>query len=1477
MPLFNSSLITSAAADSTPADPVTRSLRFDTNGKLSRTFGTPNSKKTFTLAFWVKRAGFSSTALKEVLQYNHGGRGGSIGFSSQQSGNWYDEDEFTWTNRNETTGVANVQITLTGRFRDPAAWMHIALVVDTTLGSSEAADRIKVFVNNERRTDYDTSHTHSYYWPAQNYEFNALFGGTSAPHNIGLRDTNNHPLNGYLADIYFIDGAAIEPDTNFIESTEYGSYKPKEFDMSSYSGNSFHIDAQPAHDADLLVSSIDRNDGDTTFVDAAAGHQINSYGGTEHSIAVGNPFTGDGRAIYFDGTDDYLTVDDGTNIDLGTGDFTIEFWVNSNEDRQNMFIMGRWNATPNTGSWSNREFGITMSSYDSIGFVTYSPSVYSNSGTCTTCDGKWHHIALVRSSGDAKGYVDGKYIFDATYLDSADMSFSSKMLIGAGQTTYWKGAMYDFRISDTARYTSGTSDFDVPTEKFTSDSNTLLLIQPDKDDTTFHDESSSPATVTTVSAPTRTASTPFDAAAKSTAMYFDGNDTLTGPNDLAFGTGAFTIEFWYQHVSDINGGVTGATADIVISKGRRHADYQGWLLFTHNNGIDKVNWVAYKVNGSSGNNYSLDANSTGVSLAHDGDWHHIAVTRDGSGNMGLFIDGTRYADATGYGGVVDNSAYYLNLASARTYSSGAQGHYANCYLYDVRITKGEAKYDPTSSSVTKPSAPFELNPVYIGGDQSGNKNHFEPTNISSHDVMLDTPTRNYATFNPLYNDNHSASNKDTLTEGNCEADYTTGSSGYYTPTTVGFSTGKFYFEVYVVSGGSGTMVGVVNESATGYVGSDSNGVGYHDSNGTIYNNGNTGTSYSTFTTGDIIGCAFDADTKKVWFAKNNSWNGSPTAGTGQAGTLSGTLFAAIRAYTGTLHINAGADPTFAGNKTSGQDTSQSEFYYAPPTGFKSLNSSNLDDPSVTPEENFEALTYAGLGSTRNVTGLDFRPDLVWIKDRTTGGSNGFHCIHDSVRGDDGTHKYILSSDNTITTDTTYSGYGVTSFINGGFSIINGGSLTNDSSRNYVAWNWKAHQSPTSNTTTYTVKVEDNSGDAWDSSGSYYDSSTYVPSVYMEIFENRNSSLVSLGKVAVQYYDSSGSSNSDLSEQTYTLECADLNAIAVKWHYDTSGDGQEEDYPNYYNDYLNDQKITILDGTTSEWTTNNYSNDDGTSSNYSPPTGWANGDTLKSATTSYNGSDTATLTSGSSSGPTEKYNAAAGFTIISYAGDGFSDGDSQTLNHSLGVPLDFVIAKPRTNNSSMGGNWVVWHKDLSNYEYLILNSNSAKKTDNNSNQVISTATSGSQHQVVVNNGYDGSNYHYLNMGPYSGTAGEDYILYGWAGVEGYSKFGKYTGNGVADGSFIYTGFRPAFILIKRIGSSADWVIRDTARDTTNVATASMSPNSSNGEGSYTSGYELDILSNGFKPRSSGIVHNSSSSDYIYAAFSSSSPFKYANAR
>ena len=214
------------------------------------------------------------------------------------------------------------------------------------------------------------------------------------------------------------------------------------------------------------------------------------------------------------------------------------------------------------------------------------------------------------------------------------------------------------------------------------------------------------------------------------------------------------------------------------------------------------------------------------------------------------------------------------------------------------------------------------------------------------------------------------------------------------------------------------------------------------------------------------------------------------------------------------------------------------------------------------------------------------------------------------------------------------------------------------------------------------------------------------------------------------------------------------------------------------------------------------------------------------------------------------NATAGFSIVSYTGTG----SSATVGHGLGVKPDLMIIKVR---STAGDNWDVYHKDLGATKRLFLNFTNAEN--------VSSAP--------FNDTEPTSSVFSINTATDTNESGSDIIAYCFAEIEGYSKAGSYVGNGSSDGVFVYTGFRPAFIMTKRTDAAGDWFVWDNRRPAYNVNNILISPNKSDAEISYTS---IDILSNGFKARNTGSDFNGSGASIIYLAFAEQ-PFKYSNAR
>lgn len=229
----------------------------------------------------------------------------------------------------------------------------------------------------------------------------------------------------------------------------------------------------------------------------------------------------------------------------------------------------------------------------------------------------------------------------------------------------------------------------------------------------------------------------------------------------------------------------------------------------------------------------------------------------------------------------------------------------------------------------------------------------------------------------------------------------------------------------------------------------------------------------------------------------------------------------------------------------------------------------------------------------------------------------------------------------------------------------------------------------------------------------------------------------------------------------------------------------------------------------------------------------------------------------------KKSATAGFNIVGWTGDALDYGtETQELTHSLGVAPEMIILKGRTDNAGMSGGWYVYHKHLSSSSYLLLNS-----TDGEAPAMADVITNILPATVDV--GTDDSSLYFNYGGDDFGTSADTYIGYFFASVAGYSKVGSFSGSSTA---FIYTGFRPAFILAKRYDSTGgNWLMFDDKREGYNVDNDDLMANSSAVEATTD---HIDILSNGFKIRTSDADLNGGTVIYLAVA---KNPFKYASAR
>ena len=482
-------------------------------------------------------------------------------------------------------------------------------------------------------------------------------------------------------------------------------------------------------------------------------------------------------------------------------------------------------------------------------------------------------------------------------------------------------------------------------------------------------------------------------------------------------------------------------------------------------------------------------------------WYHIVVAIDGTNataanRIKIYINGeqqTSFAtsnDHTGADGSINTTNVHHICQQTGTYFDG--------YMAEVNFIDGQA-LDPTSFGETKSGIwipkdtsgltfgtnGFRLafaDGAAIGDDTSGNTNDFTANNLVASDVVLDSPTNNFAVLNNLETNDSGA----TYTEGNLvfqtqSAGSNVGVASFSIP-----KSSKWYWEVNVLSTsgtiGDNARIGLqVGNNIT-----PSLDVRYKSNGDKSVNNASSayGASYAA---GDIIGVAVDADSNTVEFYKNGSSQGSIS----YTMDADSDYFPVLPEASGTINIkfaiNFGQDSTFAGNEVAGGNTDANgigDFFSTVPSGYLSLCSANLPSGAIdtlndeTPEDYFNTVLYTGNGTSQSITNVGFSPDVLWLKERS---STSHHQLFHDIDG--GVPKFLQTSS---TIAEVQNSAVVSSFDADGFSVGNSGG-SNQSGQTYVGWNWYTGASPTSNTDgsiTSTVSVGATSQQNWFSVVSY---------------------------------------------------------------------------------------------------------------------------------------------------------------------------------------------------------------------------------------------------------------------------------------------------------------------------------------------------------------------------------------------------------
>ncbi|MBI1308658.1 MAG: hypothetical protein GC129_02210 [Proteobacteria bacterium] len=997
---------------------------------LNRTPGSTGNRQTFTFSTWVKRASFGSA---QFLLDASAGTGTRVYFDSS------DKLHF------DTAGA--VVLTTTPVYRDPSAWYHVVLAVDTT--QATAANRQKMYVNGVQVTAFDTNSP-----PTQNTSTD--MDNTSA-HNLG-RNINNSSnfLEGYMADTYLIDGQALTPTSFAQTNATTGRWEPKPY-TGTYGTNGFHLDFNiPTNSATGIGKDTSGNGNNWTP------NNFSTTGSTNDSVED-NPSLADnadnGRGNY--PTFNPLQQSPG-NIVFSNGNLTATFTFNNRCTLTNTAISsGKWYFEV-TGSGSASQM---------IGATT--------SATPTNnCSGAAYMVVPGRA------YASGGTIYqDAATTHGAPATYTTGDIVGvaidgdAGTISWYKNGV--FQITDTI----GAGTTFIPFVGESAKSGNPIDLNFGQHTFSYTPPSGYKA-LNTYNMPTPAVVTP---SAYMSVTTYTGNGyyvSVGNPPKLA-GTTQISASLRFQSANTAylsrslssSGSGTTWTMSMWAKRAKVGTGVRNGLFATNYTGAaetllmfqtdDTMDFECY----ASGGSVFYAALRTNQKFVDTSAWHHIVMTWDTNNGTQtdrarLYVDGKRITSFSG------TPTYPTSGASCTSWNQSGFGQYIGTYpslssyfdgyLADAYFVDGQAltpssfgAYDANGNWAPKAytgsygNNGFHLlfndksgtTATTLGADSSGNGNNWTPNNFSvtpgyTDDVLRDTPTPytdsngdhgNFATLNPLF---QSASAVHTLGGGNLDYNSTNTTSAY--PALSGFvATGPVYFEAQLRGSPYSTfpIIGMVpmwntSTAINGYTPGDNQllGFGYKAGNGAVYIQNTSVGTYSSAADGDIINFAYDPSSGKVWVGKNGTWfnSGNPAAGTGNVGTITtnpqALVPSGISYHSANFSLNFGQRP----------------FSYTPPTGFKTLSTVNA--PSTT-----------------------FTPDLVIIKDRTSANSWGWY---DSARG--ATLELSSNSTGAQTTQST----GLLSFQNGGFTVGSEAAL-NTSGNSYVAYMFKKGVTPGFDIETYT--------------------------------------------------------------------------------------------------------------------------------------------------------------------------------------------------------------------------------------------------------------------------------------------------------------------------------------------------------------------------------------------------------------------------
>lgn len=1439
---------TTASCSSGSAD----ALRFRSanSARMSKTFAAAGNRRAWTWSGWVKR---SKLGAPQSIFIAHNGVN-----NTQNSALSFTSDDRIQFSDHDGVGTWYYRVFTANQFRDASTWMHIVAVIDTN--NTTASDRQRLFVNGVRVSTFDPSNPLVNASSGYQTMFNAAY-----PHHIGWHPFAGNYFDGYMDKVHFVDGQALEP-TAFGELNTNGQWIPKAY-AGTYGTNGFRLDF------------------DNATTTATLGNDTSG---------IGNNFTATNFSVASDSTRDSVADHPGTN------------YATWNSIDANLVTTSNGNLTADTPAFSNQiraTIGMASGKYywevtpTSVNGQAVCPGIVSEKGPNTLWLG-WDIYGWCYNGNTGQifnnttntafsvGFTQNDVIGVAFDADTGKLWFAKNGTWGASGNpgagtnparTLPTGEVYFPALGDSSNGSATTSTVNFGQQPF------------------VYTPPSGFKTLTASNLPTPTIAKPsehFD------AITYRGNGGGGQIGQIARDSSSYQLERSLRFRPSASPSLQKTPA----SAGSASWTWSGWVK------RGSLGSQPLMVAGSPGGVYYislLQINSSDQIAYHEGTntnsliprgfgyhasartlkdtsrWYHIVVNSSTPGTYQLWVDGVQESfplasSAYAGGGYMGYWNYFGKNVQHNICGGFNQNGVSYCdgYMADVHFVDGQAlppsnfgefdtkgHWQPKAYSGTYGTNGFRLDfndnssVSNLGKDVSGNNNHFTATNFSlasgyTNDSLFDVPTSWDDTGGGgtvvLAPTTDTTNNSGITVAADGLTMTGSGGAGDFAVRAVTPITGKKYFEYTVgasVAGVGGVVAGIVLDNYNLY---DTNQhAGQPQVWGINMNGYKSHTSYSAFeapfAAGDVVMIAVDKSAGKIWFGKNGSWLPSGF-GAGDPATGTNPVFNDIGA--GQVVMPYFYDGSFAVTASGKFNFGATAFAYSPPAGFE-----GMQQPTGNGRGNFPTinpLDQRGHGPTVSGGNLDFnigRDVYVYTNTNVPQTGKWYWEVDLSAAGYDALCG--VSHNNWAGASGPYTQGGGTNYVYpidaswfsppAGAPYMADGTcgvaVDMDNDKMWVSINGQWFFGGNPNTGANALNRLSGSA-GWSLKGK-----RFVPAVGNLSPIGAPSNTIgsfNFGQRPFSYGPPTGFRA--MNSQNMGTSVKFVGKPDLVWLKSRTAAADHALY-----DAQRGIKKDLASNTTAAETTQEGGvvqfNDDGV----------LIGDLAKINTkpvVNYNNQNNV--------GWMWNEDPAAGFDIVNYTGTGAT----RTVSHGLGKVPAMVIFKNRSNS---GMPWVVYHKNADTNPatgYLLLNATDAFNPSSTlMNDTMPTTT-----QITL--GSSGA----VNQ------SGDNFSAYAFAEIPGFSKFGSYKGNGSTDGPFVYTGFKPRWIMIKHAAgalsssSNANWCIIDTERNTTNPAQNCLWANTTNADVNYPSG-TIDVLSNGFKVRQapSDMLNYGSSTTYIYAAF------------